>query len=100
MVSLQQKKNFVHFLRPHVFHIFSLPHRTTHPTFLFAANDKTLLNEIFIQCGYQELVFIRNSGATLGFLFGFVQMIIWAFWHPAVEVPLQPTIQGDQMSEC
>ena len=78
--------------------LFSVCSSTTHPLFLLAANDKTLLNEIFIQCGYQELVFIRNSGATLGFLFGFIQMMIWVFWHPEVEVPLQPTIQGDQMN--
>ena len=26
-----------------------------------------LLNDMFIQCGYQELLFIRNNGAALGF---------------------------------
>ena len=40
----------------------------------FLSNPKELV-EMFIQCGYQELMFIRNSGATLGFLFGTVQMV-------------------------
>jgi hypothetical protein len=30
--------------------------------------------DMFIRCGYQELKFIRNSGAILGFAFGLIQV--------------------------
>ena len=61
-----------------------------------AHHNCTLLNEIFIQCGYQELVFIRNSGATMGGLFGLLQMVIWIFWHPVEDVPLHATGPGSE----
>jgi hypothetical protein len=41
-----------------------------------------LLNDLSIQCGYQELLFIRNNGATLGFLFGLLQIALWILWPP------------------
>ena len=50
--------------------------------------DKALLNNIFISCGYKELVFIRNSGAYMGGLFGFIQMIIWLFYPADWMVPV------------
>jgi len=53
-----------------------------------------LLNEMFIQCGYQELLFIRNNGATLGFVFGLFQMVVWLLWHPNKEEPLKASVQG------
>ena len=62
---------------------------TTHFT-----EHKALLSEIFIQCGYQELLFIRNNGGVLGFLFGIVQMVVCFFWHPAVEAPLHASVQA------
>jgi len=55
---------------------------------------KEVLVEMFIQCGYQELTFIRNNGATLGFAFGFLQMLVWILWHPQSEEPLHLTTQG------
>ena len=43
-----------------------------------------LMSAMFIRCGWDELVFIRNFGATMGGLLGLVQMGIWfeyrAFW--------------------
>jgi uncharacterized membrane protein YheB (UPF0754 family) len=48
----------------------------------FMVQRKQLLVDMFIACGYQELCFIRNSGATMGGIFGFTQMIIWMFWEP------------------
>lgn len=36
-----------------------------------------LLNQMFITCGYSELCFIRNSGATMGFIFGMIQLAIF-----------------------
>ena len=41
-----------------------------------------LLNDMFIQCGYQELLFIRNNGAALGFAFGLLQLLLWYLWPP------------------
>jgi hypothetical protein len=55
---------------------------------------KALLSEMFIQCGYQELLFVRNNGATLGFLFGILQMVVWFVWHPTIEAPLQASVQA------
>lgn len=49
--------------------------------------DKALLTDIFIRCGYQELCFIRNSGATMGGLFGIVQMIIFIFYKGSWILP-------------
>jgi len=43
--------------------------------------DKALLNNIFIRCGNKEIEFIRNSGATMGLLFGIVQMIVWIWYE-------------------
>lgn len=40
-----------------------------------------LLCQIFIRCGYKELVFIRNSGIYMGLLFGVLQMICWVFYR-------------------
>ena len=62
---------------------------TTHFT-----EHKALLSEMFIQCGYQELLFIRNNGGVLGFLFGVVQMVVWFYWHPAIEAPMHASVQA------
>ena len=40
-------------------------------------SDKRLLNAMFVACGRPELEFIRNSGATMGGLFGVLQLVIW-----------------------
>ncbi len=43
-------------------------------------SDRALLNRLFIRCGYSELLFIRNSGAVMGFLFGLIQIVVWRFY--------------------
>ncbi len=43
-------------------------------------NDKTLLNEIFLECGKEEFKFVKKSGFYFGFLFGLIQMVIWYFF--------------------
>jgi len=48
----------------------------------FMTANKKLLNKVFIQCGWDELCFIRDCGAILGGFFGFVQMCIWIPLHP------------------
>lgn len=43
---------------------------------------RQLLNDMFIMCGYDELCFIRDSGATMGFVFGVIQLFIWIMSRP------------------
>eukprot|EP00656_Telonema_subtile_P013554 TRINITY_DN16886_c0_g1_i1.p1 TRINITY_DN16886_c0_g1~~TRINITY_DN16886_c0_g1_i1.p1 ORF type:complete len:496 (-),score=166.70 TRINITY_DN16886_c0_g1_i1:218-1705(-) len=51
---------------------------------LFTEN-KQLLCDMFIECGDQELRFLRNSGAFWGGVFGLIQMVLWMF--PATKQP-------------
>ncbi|TMW62861.1 hypothetical protein Poli38472_005479 [Pythium oligandrum] len=48
--------------------------------------DKQLLVNMFVTCGYQELAFIRNSGAWMGFIFGLMQMGLWFFYSDRIVV--------------
>lgn len=41
--------------------------------------DKTLLNEIFLECGAAEFRFLERSGFYFGFLFGLMQMALWYY---------------------
>ena len=50
----------------------------------FMTGNKKLLNKVFIQCGWDELCFIRDCGALLGGFFGLIQMLIWIPFHPDV----------------
>merc|ERR1711934_625791 len=52
---------------------------------LFTTN-KGLLCDMFIECGDQELRFLRNSGAFWGGVFGVIQMVLWMF--PETKQPL------------
>lgn len=36
-----------------------------------------LMSAMFIKCGWNELAFIRNTGAIMGMSFGLVQMALW-----------------------
>jgi uncharacterized membrane protein YheB (UPF0754 family) len=56
--------------------------------------DKELLNEMFLKCGADELVFIERSGGYFGFLFGVVQMIIWYFYVSGWVLPAFGFING------
>ena len=40
--------------------------------------DKQLMVDIFLKCGAEEFKFIERSGFYFGFLFGLIQMGIWA----------------------
>ena len=46
--------------------------------------DPTLINDMFIKCGYLELQFIRDSGAVMGGIFGLFQMGLWFFYQACV----------------
>ncbi len=58
------------------------------------ANDKRLLNRIFLECGEQEFKFIINSGAWLGFAFGVPQMAVWYFFQDWWILPVAGLIVG------
>ncbi|GMI32403.1 hypothetical protein TrRE_jg4312 [Triparma retinervis] len=60
----------------------------------FMTANKELLNKVFIQCGWDELCFIRDCGAVLGGLFGFLQMLLWIPLHP--DPPDEPMHPGWQ----
>jgi uncharacterized membrane protein YheB (UPF0754 family) len=42
--------------------------------------DKDLLNRLFLEAGSVEFKFIVRSGLYFGFLFGLVQLAVWAFY--------------------
>ncbi len=58
------------------------------------AEDKVLLNRIFLECGDKEFKFIINSGAWLGFLFGLIQMAVWYFFKNWWILPIAGLIVG------
>lgn len=58
------------------------------------AEDKVLLNRIFLECGDKEFRFIINSGAWLGFGFGIIQMFIWYFFKNWWILPVAGLIVG------
>ena len=58
------------------------------------AEDKVLLNRIFLECGDKEFRFIINSGAWLGFLFGLIQMGVWYFFDNWWILPVAGLIVG------
>merc|ERR1740121_1018811 len=49
--------------------------------------EPTLLNHMFIQCGYTELEFIRDCGAMMGFVFGVLQVGLWLFYSAGWMLP-------------
>ncbi|UZE95439.1 DUF445 domain-containing protein [Alkalimarinus alittae] len=58
------------------------------------AEDKVLLNRIFLECGDKEFRFIINSGAWLGFFFGLIQMVVWYFFKNWWILPVAGLIVG------
>ncbi len=56
--------------------------------------DKALLNSIFLKVGEQEFKFIEQSGAYFGFLFGFIQMVIWLIYPAWWQLPVGGLIVG------
>lgn len=50
-------------------------------------SDPELLNHIFIVTGNDELIFIRNFGATMGLIFGIIQVTMWIFWSAGWMLP-------------
>ncbi|RJS91954.1 DUF445 domain-containing protein [Salinisphaera sp. Q1T1-3] len=56
--------------------------------------EKELLNQIFLQTGHAEFVFIARSGLVFGFMFGLVQMAAWLVWHGWWLLPLFGLLVG------
>ena len=51
-------------------------------------NDKTLLNQIFLECGESEFNFIIKSGLWFGFLFGLPQVVLWYYFPNPFVLPI------------
>ena len=56
--------------------------------------NKPLVNRIFLETGHAEFKFIARSGLYFGFLFGCVQMAIWAFFEAWWLLPLFGLLVG------
>lgn len=56
--------------------------------------DPDLQCGMFIECGYDELVFIRNFGAYMGFIVGVFQMTLWIFWSAGWMLPTFGLVVG------
>jgi len=50
--------------------------------------DKALMNRLFLEVGETEFKFIERSGLFFGFVFGLVQMVIWALFPEWWILPL------------
>lgn len=49
--------------------------------------DPGLLNHMFIECGFDELAFIRDFGGYMGFGFGIFQMGLWMLYSAGWMLP-------------
>jgi len=49
--------------------------------------EPALLNHMFVSCGYEELVFIRDCGAYMGGVFGIVQVGLWLVYSAGWMLP-------------
>lgn len=56
--------------------------------------NRKLLNQVFINCGYKEFKFIEKSGLYFGFLFGLLQMVIWYFYPAWWTLPIAGFLVG------
>lgn len=56
--------------------------------------DKSFLNQIFLECGSQEFVFIERSGVIFGFLFGLAQMALWSIYQEGWTLPAAGFVVG------
>jgi len=49
--------------------------------------EPELLNHMFITCGFEELAFIRDCGAYMGFAFGVLQVALWLVYSAGWMLP-------------
>ena len=56
--------------------------------------DKSLINQIFLNVGREEFKFVERSGFYFGFLFGLFQMGIFFFYDPWWILPLAGLLVG------
>lgn len=52
------------------------------------AMNKEKIVKVFMECGDQEFVFIKQSGFYFGFLFGVLQMCVWFFYNEDWVLPV------------
>ena len=58
------------------------------------AEEKHLINRIFLECGDKEFKFIINSGFIFGFIFGLIQAVVWWLYPEWWILPLFGVIVG------
>jgi uncharacterized membrane protein YheB (UPF0754 family) len=58
------------------------------------AQDKRVMNRLFMECGHREFKFIERSGLYFGFLFGLVQMGVWIWLQQWWLLPLGGLLVG------
>jgi len=56
--------------------------------------DPNLLNTMFIKCGYDELIFIRDCGGYMGAVFGVIQVALWIFYSKGWMLPTFGLVVG------
>lgn len=83
-------ENFIRDLQKNIFQAFDLKACVID----CLCNDKSILCDMFLTCGKEEFIFIRNSGFYLGFLFGLGQMVMWIFVQQWWILPLCGVVVG------
>jgi uncharacterized membrane protein YheB (UPF0754 family) len=59
-----------------------------------AQKDRSLMAQVFQECGEKELKFVVNSGLIFGFPFGLIQMLVWIHYPQNWVLPLFGLIVG------
>ena len=58
------------------------------------AHHDDMTAAVFVRCGWEELKFVRNFGATIGGLLGLVQMGVWAVYRARWILPVFGLVGG------
>lgn len=77
-------------VKANIDNVFDLTHMVTSAF----VNNPEMLNLMFINCGYNELKFIRDCGAYMGFTFGVVQVTLWIFYSAGWMLPAFGLVVG------
>lgn len=81
---------FMKDMQEHIYDIYDLKDMSVKA----CVSQKALLNEIFLECGHKELIFIRRSGFWLGLLFGCFQMMLYMIYPQTWVLPICGFIVG------
>jgi len=88
--SSQVIAQLMHEIKTDIASVFDLTHMVENAF----VSEPELLNHMFIKCGYNELVFIRNCGAYFGAGVGVFQMMLWYFCSQGWMLPAFGLVVG------